>query len=71
MVEALEYVQQCADNMRLAKMAYDKERDTLIDAIKIARSSGISELAISREARLNRMSVRRWLGKMPSKSPRR
>lgn len=38
-------------------------RNELVEALKQAQTLGVPELRLSREAKLSRMSIRRWLGK--------
>lgn len=62
--DVVQAVCEQADTWRASVAQAKTDRDLLVDAIREAQNAGVPELRIAREAKLHRMSMRRWLGKV-------
>jgi len=57
-------VKTAAARWKRAKAKVETERALLVEAANAAHDAGVSETQLAREAGVDRMTVRRWLGKL-------
>ena len=63
-LDAMTKVETAAARWKRAKAKQEAERARLVLAASEAHDAGVSETQLAREAGVDRMTVRRWLGKL-------